>query len=75
MTTFGSPESDVICIQSDLTSPGLAVGVGFGAVGQSSSSTFENARNLAVGIGIQNFPEGQWKTKLVSSLVNLKAPF
>jgi len=37
---------------------GLAVGVGFGAVGQSSSSTFENARNLAVGIGIQNFPEG-----------------
>ena len=30
---------------------GLAVGVGFGAVGQSEKSTFENARNLAIGIG------------------------
>ncbi|GBM62517.1 Zinc transporter ZIP11 [Araneus ventricosus] len=37
---------------------GLAVGVGFGAVGKTKSSTFESARNLAVGIGIQNFPEG-----------------
>ncbi|KAI5609710.1 hypothetical protein C0J50_5690 [Silurus asotus] len=47
---------------------GLAVGVGFGAAGKSSSATFESARqvplhfphklNLAIGIGIQNFPEG-----------------
>ncbi|KAL3200536.1 hypothetical protein MRX96_013183 [Rhipicephalus microplus] len=37
---------------------GLAVGVGFGAAGSSEHSTFESARNLALGIGIQNFPEG-----------------
>ncbi|GIY84855.1 zinc transporter ZIP11 [Caerostris darwini] len=37
---------------------GLAVGVGFGAIGKTKSSSFESARNLAVGIGIQNFPEG-----------------
>uniref|UniRef100_A0A3Q2YZL1 Zinc transporter ZIP11 n=1 Tax=Hippocampus comes TaxID=109280 RepID=A0A3Q2YZL1_HIPCM len=37
---------------------GLAVGVGFGAIGKTSSATLESARNLAVGIGIQNFPEG-----------------
>ncbi|XP_015588549.1 zinc transporter ZIP11 isoform X1 [Cephus cinctus] len=37
---------------------GLAVGVGFGAAANSSSATFESARNLAIGIGIQNFPEG-----------------
>ncbi|XP_015766819.1 PREDICTED: zinc transporter ZIP11-like [Acropora digitifera] len=37
---------------------GLAVGVGFGAVGKTATATFENARNLAIGIGIQNFPEG-----------------
>ena len=37
---------------------GLAVGVGFGAIGRSKSATFESARNLAVGIGLQNFPEG-----------------
>lgn len=37
---------------------GLAVGVGFGAAGSSEHSTFETARNLALGIGIQNFPEG-----------------
>ena len=37
---------------------GLAVGVGFGAVGKSKSATFSSARNLALGIGIQNFPEG-----------------
>ncbi|XP_059156778.1 zinc transporter ZIP11-like [Physella acuta] len=37
---------------------GLAVGVGFGAIGKSSLATFEKARNLAFGIGIQNFPEG-----------------
>ncbi|XP_053152412.1 zinc transporter ZIP11 isoform X5 [Hemicordylus capensis] len=41
-----------------LHSEGLAVGVGFGAVGKSASATFESARNLAIGIGIQNFPEG-----------------
>ncbi|XP_076334068.1 zinc/iron regulated transporter-related protein 48C isoform X2 [Tachypleus tridentatus] len=38
--------------------PGLAVGVGFGAVNKTKFATFENARNLAIGIGIQNFPEG-----------------
>ncbi|KAM6240036.1 zinc transporter ZIP11 isoform 5-T6 [Spheniscus humboldti] len=37
---------------------GLAVGVGFGAIGKSASATFQSARNLAIGIGIQNFPEG-----------------
>ena len=37
---------------------GLAVGVGFGAVGKSKSATFSSARNLAIGIGLQNFPEG-----------------
>ncbi|CAB4061797.1 SLC39A11 [Lepeophtheirus salmonis] len=37
---------------------GLAVGVAFGAVGKSPSATFEKARNLAIGIGIQNLPEG-----------------
>ncbi|XP_050512405.1 zinc transporter ZIP11 isoform X2 [Diabrotica virgifera virgifera] len=37
---------------------GLAVGVGFGAIGSSPSSTLEKARNLAFGVGIQNFPEG-----------------
>ncbi|XP_073091966.1 zinc transporter ZIP11 isoform X2 [Manis javanica] len=37
---------------------GLAVGVGFGAIGKTASATFESARNLAIGIGIQNFPEG-----------------
>ncbi|XP_061471654.1 zinc transporter ZIP11 isoform X4 [Rhineura floridana] len=41
-----------------LLSEGLAVGVGFGAVEKSASTTFESARNLAIGIGIQNFPEG-----------------
>lgn len=37
---------------------GLAVGVSFGAIGSTSKATFEAARNLAIGIGIQNFPEG-----------------
>jgi len=37
---------------------GLAVGVGFGAVGLTASATFEKAKYLAWGIGIQNFPEG-----------------
>uniref|UniRef100_A0A3Q1CW21 Uncharacterized protein n=1 Tax=Amphiprion ocellaris TaxID=80972 RepID=A0A3Q1CW21_AMPOC len=41
-----------------LSAEGLAVGVGFGAIGKTSSATFESARNLAIGIGIQNFPEG-----------------
>ncbi|XP_073901346.1 zinc transporter ZIP11 isoform X8 [Castor canadensis] len=41
-----------------LLSEGLAVGVGFGAVEKTASATFESARNLAIGIGIQNFPEG-----------------
>jgi zinc transporter 11 len=37
---------------------GLAVGVGFGSVGASEAATFESAYNLAVGIALQNFPEG-----------------
>ncbi|KAI8479176.1 hypothetical protein Bbelb_430990 [Branchiostoma belcheri] len=37
---------------------GLAVGVGFAAVGKTHAASFEKARNLAWGIGIQNFPEG-----------------
>jgi zinc transporter 11 len=36
----------------------LAVGVSFGAIGSTTKATFETARNLAIGIGIQNFPEG-----------------
>lgn len=37
---------------------GLAVGVGFGAIGKSPANTFESAVKLALGIGLQNFPEG-----------------
>ena len=37
---------------------GMAVGVGFGSIGQSETATFANAFNLAIGIGLQNFPEG-----------------
>lgn len=37
---------------------GMAVGVGFGAIGKSPHATFEAAKLLAFGIGIQNFPEG-----------------
>jgi len=37
---------------------GLAVGVGFGAIGRSKLATFESACTLAWGIGLQNFPEG-----------------
>ncbi|CAF3986271.1 unnamed protein product, partial [Rotaria magnacalcarata] len=39
---------------------GMAVGVAFGSIPSSSNATlaFNHARNLAVGIGIQNFPEG-----------------
>ena len=39
-------------------SAGLAVGVGFGAVNKTKEATFHNAVSLAIGIGIQNFPEG-----------------
>eukprot|EP00457_Paulinella_chromatophora_P009448 gb/GEZN01009515.1/.p1 GENE.gb/GEZN01009515.1/~~gb/GEZN01009515.1/.p1 ORF type:complete len:321 (+),score=27.58 gb/GEZN01009515.1/:159-1121(+) len=38
---------------------GLAVGVGFGAVGVGApGSSFDAARALTIGIGLQNFPEG-----------------
>jgi zinc transporter 11 len=37
---------------------GLAVGTAFGAIGSAPSATFESARTLAWGIGLQNFPEG-----------------
>ena len=36
----------------------MAVGVAFGSVDKADTATFEKARNLAIGIGIQNFPEG-----------------
>nr|XP_020016571.1 zinc transporter ZIP11-like [Castor canadensis] len=49
------PNSRIIFVS---LSEGLAVGVGFGAVEKTASATFESARNLAIGIGIQNFPEG-----------------
>ena len=65
---------------------GLAVGVGFGAVGKTKKATFHNARfrffgrfffnglikisnrfsrNLAIGIGIQNFPEVNYIERLL----------
>ena len=47
-----------LLIQFCLTNLGLAVGVAFGSIGKASSATFDKARNLAIGIGIQNFPEG-----------------
>jgi solute carrier family 39 (zinc transporter), member 11 len=37
---------------------GLAVGVGFGGVGSSPKATLQSAWALAIGIGLQNFPEG-----------------
>lgn len=37
---------------------GLAVGVGFGAIGASPGATFADAVKLTIGIGLQNFPEG-----------------
>jgi zinc transporter ZupT len=47
---------------------GLAVGVGFGSVGKTPAATFEKAFNLAVGIGLQNFPEGSHR----STIYNVK---
>ena len=46
----------VLCIL--IFNKGLAVGVAFGSVDKADTATFEKARNLAIGIGIQNFPEG-----------------
>ena len=37
---------------------GMAVGVGFGAIGSTATATYGGASALALGIGIQNFPEG-----------------
>ncbi|TMW66002.1 hypothetical protein Poli38472_003767 [Pythium oligandrum] len=48
----------VIAITLHNLPEGMAVGVGFGSVGQSTSASFANAVNLAIGIGLQNFPEG-----------------
>ena len=36
----------------------MAVGVAFGAIGSAPGATFASAATLALGIGIQNFPEG-----------------
>ena len=48
----------VIAITVHNIPEGLAVGVAFGAVGKSTTATFNSAKTLALGIGIQNFPEG-----------------
>ncbi|GLE09034.1 hypothetical protein PINS_up020579 [Pythium insidiosum] len=48
----------VIAITLHNLPEGMAVGVGFGSIGKSSSASFANAVNLAIGIGLQNFPEG-----------------
>ncbi|OQS02731.1 Zinc (Zn2)-Iron (Fe2) Permease (ZIP) Family [Thraustotheca clavata] len=48
----------VIAITMHNFPEGMAVGVGFGSVGHTSSATFGSAVNLALGIGLQNFPEG-----------------
>lgn len=48
----------VIAITLHNLPEGMAVGVGFGSIGHSSSASFGNAVNLAIGIGLQNFPEG-----------------
>ncbi|OQR93237.1 Zinc (Zn2)-Iron (Fe2) Permease (ZIP) Family [Achlya hypogyna] len=48
----------VIAITMHNFPEGMAVGVGFGSIGHTSSATFGNAVNLAIGIGLQNFPEG-----------------
>ena len=37
---------------------GLAVGVAFGAMGAMPEATFAGAAALALGMGLQNFPEG-----------------
>ncbi|XP_053749172.1 zinc transporter ZIP11 isoform X6 [Panthera pardus] len=55
---FPESELSIRIGRAGLLSEGLAVGVGFGAVEKTASATFESARNLAIGIGIQNFPEG-----------------
>jgi len=36
----------------------LAVGVAFGGIDSSRAATFDAARLVAIGIGLQNFPEG-----------------
>ncbi|XP_006721820.1 zinc transporter ZIP11 isoform X6 [Homo sapiens] len=55
---FPESELSIRIGRAGLLSEGLAVGVGFGAIEKTASATFESARNLAIGIGIQNFPEG-----------------
>ncbi|XP_012998031.2 zinc transporter ZIP11 isoform X5 [Cavia porcellus] len=61
MKKKSDPEGPMLLVpESELSIriEGLAVGVGFGAIEKTMSATFESARNLAFGIGIQNFPEG-----------------
>jgi zinc transporter ZupT len=53
------------------------VGVGFGGIGSSSGATMASAWALAIGIGLQNFPEGKWvqcvRAAVESSLLQLAA--
>jgi len=48
---------------------GLAVGIGFGSIGKTPAATFEKAFNLALGIGLQNFPEGFLFKKIISKFL------
>ena len=48
----------VIAITVHNIPEGLAIGVSFGAVGESESATFEKARNFAAGVAFHSFPEG-----------------
>ncbi|KNC53164.1 solute carrier family 39 [Thecamonas trahens ATCC 50062] len=48
----------LIAITAHNAPEGMAVGVGFAAVGRSPKATLASAQSLALGIGIQNWPEG-----------------
>lgn len=58
VTMHNIPEVCIFSIYYYELIQGLAVGVGFASAGQTEHATFETAFNLAVGIGLQNFPEG-----------------
>ena len=48
----------VACPLTFPSPPFLSAGVGFGAIGSARGASFGGAVSLALGIGIQNFPEG-----------------